>query len=171
MLRDDAQQERSIAMQLEVNCPVILPDDALDSNTLEALVFAWDARPCWPPSPKPGGPSSRMIRSVRAVARRRVLAMATSPTGYGHALAWSSSCGHAGAVERAGMSLRLRMDGCVPALGGRAPDWSRWRHWPGRAGRLPRRPGCWVSSVVRQVTVAEGARAAARAETTAGAVS
>ncbi len=28
-------------MQLEVNCPLILPDDPLDSNALEALVFTW----------------------------------------------------------------------------------------------------------------------------------
>ena len=166
-------------MQLEVNCPLILPDDALDSNALETLVFAWGRdvmlaafaqawqaqQPDDPTCPRCGASDSvgHGDKPYRLRTRFGVVALMRPRRR-------CAGCRHVFAVADGRLCPRVGRAsaglGEVAALAGTS--------WPfaTAAWVLEELSGAPVSAEwLRQVTVAQGARAAARAETTAHAVS
>lgn len=166
-------------MQLEVNCPLILPDDALDSNALEALVFSWGREVmlaafahAWqaqqPNNPScPGCGASESVghggKAYRLRTRFGVVELSRPRRR-------CRRCGHVYAVEDG--RLRPRVGRASAALVEVATV--AGTSWPfaTAAWVLGELSGASVSAEwLRQVTVAEGTREAARAETTAQALS
>lgn len=167
-------------MQIAVNCPLILPEEPLDSNALEEAVFAWGREvmlaaftQAWqvqqphddPTCPRCGAVGSRGHGSkpYRLRTRFGVVELARPRRR-------CAACRHVFAVEDERLCPTVgRASARLVELATMAGT-----SWPfaTAAWVLGELSGAAVSAEwLRQVTVAEGARAAAAAETTAQALS